>query len=169
MRAILRVIDSISEWTGKIARWFWVVVVLVMTYEVTMRYGFNAPTMWAYETSMMVGAATYALAFCYTHKHRAHVRVDVLYMRLSPRGRAIIDITGGLLLFFPLIIVLADMSVDVAWRAWLINEKSVETYWYPPIAPVRTVLAIGLILFLLQGGAQFFRDLYLLIRNKPYD
>ena len=169
MRTILRVIDSISEWVGKVARWFWVVVVLVMTYEVIMRYIFTAPTMWAYETSMMLGAITYALAFCYTHRHRAHVRVDVLYMRLSPRGRAIIDVIGALLLFFPLIILLTDISIDWAWRAWEINEKSVETYWYPPIAPVRTALAVGLILFLLQGGAQFFRDLYLLIRNKSYD
>ena len=169
MRTILRVIDSTSEWVGKVARWFWVAVVLVMTCEVIMRYVFNSPTMWAYETSMMIGAVAYALAFCYTHKHRAHVRVDVLYMRLSPRGRAIIDVIGALLLFFPLIILLADMSIDFAWRAWVINEKSVETYWYPPIAPVRTVLAIGLSLFLLQGGAQFFRDSYLLIRNKPYD
>ena len=169
MRAILKVIDSISEWTGKIARWFWIVVVLVMTFEVTMRYGFNHPTMWAYETSMMAGAVTYALAFTYTHKHRAHVRVDVLYAHLSPRSRAIIDVAGTALLFFPLIVLLASESVEIAWRAWVINEKSVETYWYPPIAPVRTALAIGLTLFLLQGGAQFFRDLYLLIRNKLYD
>ena len=169
MRTVLRVIDSVSEWTGRIARWFWVVVVLVMTYEVIMRYAFTAPTMWAYETSMMIGATTYALAFAYTHRHRAHVRVDVLYTHLSPRGKAIIDVAGALLLFFPLIILLADKSIDFAWRAWVINEKSVETYWYPPIAPVRTALALGLCLFVLQGGAQFFRDLYLLMRNKPYD
>ena len=167
MRTILRVIDSVSEWTGKIARWFWVVVVLVMTYEVIMRYAFTAPTMWAYETSMMIGATTYALAFAYTHRHRAHVRVDVLYTHLSPRGKAIIDVSGFLLFFFPFLSMLIYASVTGLWFSWSIGERLIESYWYPPAYPIRTVMFVGASLFFLQGAAQFTRDFYLLIRNKP--
>lgn len=169
MRTILKTIDAISDWTGRSARWLTALLVLVISYEVIMRYLFRAPTMWAYETAIMLGATTYALAWSYVHRHRSHVRVDVFYMRLPPRGRATIDVIGNLLLFFPLIFVLINTSIGWAWRAWLINEKSVETYWYPPVAPVRTLVALGLCLFALQGVAQFTRDLYLLIRNKPYD
>jgi len=169
MRKVLRVIDSISEWTGRTARWLWVLLVLVMTYEVTMRYVFDAPSMWAFETSAFMGTCAYTLAWAYVHKHRAHVRVDVFYTRLSPRGKAIIDVVGTLLLFLPLLILFIGVSVDWAWRAWVVNEKSVETYWYPPIAPVRTVVAIGFCLFAFQAVAQFIRDLYILVRNKAYD
>jgi len=169
MRAIIRVIDSISEWMGKIVRWLCVVLVLVMAYEVTMRYVFDAPTMWAYETSIMIGGSIFALGWAYVHRHKGHIRVDVFYERLSPKGKAIIDVIFASLFLFPLLIVLIDASVSYAWRAWLINEKSVETYWYPPAAPFRTVVAIGFCLFLLQCIAQFVRDLYLLAKNKPYD
>lgn len=169
MRAILRVIDSVSDWTGRSARWLTAVLVLVISYDVAMRYLFDAPTMWAYETAIMLGATVYAFAWSYVHRHRSHVRVDVLYLRLPPRGRAVIDVMGNLFLFFPLIFVLINISIIWAWRAWVINEKSVETYWYPPVAPVRTLVALGLVLFALQGLAQFIRDFYLLVRNKPYD
>lgn len=169
MRTILRFIDSVSDWTGRSARWLCAVLVVVMTYEVTMRHVFGAPTMWAYETSIMLGAAIYALAWSYTHRHHSHVRVDVFYTHLSPRGKASIDVIGTLLLFFPLMILFVGASVAWAWKAWAINEKMVETYWYPPAAPLRTVVAIGICLFAIQGVAQFIRDLYLLIRNKAYD
>lgn len=169
MRKILRAIDSVSEWTGNTMCWLWAALVLIMTYEVIMRYAFTKPTEWAYETSIMIGAATYALAWAYVHAHHAHVRVDVIYGRLSPRGKAIVDVIGSLLFFFPLIIVLTDHAFAWAWHAWVINEKSVETYWYPPVAPLRTVVLLGLILFGLQAVAQFIRDLYFLIRNRPYD
>jgi TRAP-type mannitol/chloroaromatic compound transport system permease small subunit len=43
------------------------------------------------------------------------------------------------------------------------------TGWYPPAGPLRTIVLLGLALFALQGFAQFIRDLYLLIRGKPYD
>jgi len=169
MRAILRLIDSLSEWTGKTARWLCVLLILVMTYEVVMRYAFNAPTLWGYETSMMIGAALYSLAWAHTHRHHGHVRVDVFYTHLSPKGKALVDVIGDLLFFTPLVLIFIYASAFWTWRAWSIGEKSVETYWYPPIAPLRTVVLIGFCLFGLQGGAQLIRDIYFLIRNKPYD
>lgn len=118
---------------------------------------------------MMLGFTLYAIGWAFAHRHHSHVRVDIFYARMSPRGKAIIDVFGALLLFFPLTIVLAIAAVHWAQTAWLINEKMVWSSWYPPTAPIRIVLAIGLALLLLQGGAQFVRDLYILIRNRPYD
>jgi len=169
MRAFIKAIDSASFWTGNTAHWLSVSLVLIMTYEVIMRYVFTAPTMWAYETVIMIGATLYALAWSYVHYQRAHVRVDVLYIHLSSRKRATIDVVCTLLFFFPVIFALVYMSGIWAWRAWEIGEKSVETYWYPPIAPVRTMVFLGITLFALQGIANFIRDAYTLLRNKPYD
>ena len=168
MRAILGGIDSISEWAGKTVRWFCAVIVLIITYEVIGRYIFNATQVWAYETSMMLGITVYAWAWAYVQKNNAHIRVDVIYARLSPRGKAAIDAVS-ILLFFPLIIQLIDSSISWAWRAWLINEKMIEGIWFPPAAPVRTVVALGFCTFALQVGARFLRDLYMLIKNKAYD
>lgn len=140
-----------------------------MTTEVVMRYAFNSPTMWSYETSMMIGGTTFAIGWAYVHKYHGHIRVDVFYERLSPRVKAILDVFFALFLLFPLLVLFIGISVSYMWQAWLIGEVSCESYWYPPLAPFRTVVAIGFCLFTLQAVAQFIRDLHMLIRNKPYD
>ena len=150
-------------------RFFCYALILIVCYDVTMRYVFNAPTEWAYETALMVGAALYALAWTYSQRHKAHMRVDIIYAHLSPRGKAIVDILGTLLVFFPLIAMLISVSFERAWHAWEVNEKSIETSWYPPLAPIRTTVFLGFCLLGFQTGAQFIRDIYLVIRKKLYD
>ena len=169
MKSILRIVDAISDWGGKIVRWFAITLVAVVTYAVIMRYIFHVQTLWTYELLLMMGASLYALGFGYAQRHRAHIRVDIFYARLSPRGRAIIDVLGGLLIFLPLSIALIYASASWAGHAWVIDERMPLTGWYPPIAPLRTVVAIGFCVLALQGMAQLIRDLYFLIRNKPYD
>jgi len=169
MRIILRIIDSLSQWTGSSARWFCLALVLVGAYDVTLRYAFNAPTVWAYETMIMLGGATYALGWTYSHLHKSHVRVDVFYVRLSPRGKALIDIIGALIFFFPLMAILIKTSISWTWTAWVRQEVMIESYWYPPAAPFRTAIALGICLFTLQGLAQFIRDSYFIVRGKALD
>jgi len=101
MRTVVRVFDSISEHTGKVVLWAAIALVLVLCYEVTMRYVFDAPTNWVMETAMMLGGTIAALGWAYTHRHHGHVRVDVIYTHLSPRGKAIIDVVCSLVFLFP--------------------------------------------------------------------
>lgn len=169
MKKILKTIDTISEYSGLAARFFSVALILVMVTEVTMRYVFNRPTMWAYEVSIFLGAAIYSMAFTYVMRHNAHVRVDVFYARFSPRGKAIIDVIGGIIVFLPLIIAILQASGAWTIKAWIMKEKSFETYWFPPLYPLRTVAFAGFILLAIQGLAKIYRDFYVLIRNKNYD
>ena len=169
MRKVLRFIDYLSDLSGKSVRWLAMILVLVMTTEVVMRYGFNHPTMWAYESSLQLGCAMYALAYCYAQRHDAHVRVDIFYTHLSPRGKATIDVICGLMMFLPVIGLLVGASWVWAIKSWTIQEKMVETYWYPPYYPLRTVVAIGWTMLGLQGLAGILRSFYTLIRNKAYD
>ena len=169
MRTTLRVIDFISAWTGRLISPLCVALVLVLCYEVTVRYAFNAPTMWAHELSMMMGGTIIVLGLAYTHHHDKHVRIDVLYMHLSPRGKAINDIICALIFLFPLLIVLTITAVDWMQFSWKMGEVSIFSHWYPPAGPSRTIVLVGFSLFALQGAARFIRDSYLLIRNKTYD
>lgn len=169
MRTALRVIDSISEYTAMIGRWLALALVLVMTYEVFMRHVFGFSNMWAHELPMMLGASLYALGYAYVQRLDAHIRVDILYVRLSPRGRAIIDVLGALVFLFPIMIIVIYASIMAAEFAWVRDERWALSVWFPPLAPLRTVIAAGFCLLLLQGGARFIRDLHILIRNKPYE
>lgn len=167
MRIVIRFIDSVSETSGKVICWACVALVLVLVYEVTARYVFNAPTIWAYDTSTMLGGTIAAVGWVYTHRVGGHVRIDVIYTCLSSRGKAAIDVICALLLLFPLFSAIVYASAYRMWFAWSMGEVSIESYWYPPAGPIYTVMFLGFSLFFLQAVAHFIRDLHLLIRNKP--
>ena len=44
---LVRVIDTFSEWSGRIFAWLIIPLVVGATYEVFARYLFNRPTIWA--------------------------------------------------------------------------------------------------------------------------
>jgi TRAP-type mannitol/chloroaromatic compound transport system permease small subunit len=169
MDTLLQIVDRVSAGVGSVMRWVAVAIVVLAAYEVVMRYVFNSPTQWGYEILLMLGAAMYSLSWAYVHSVRGHIRVDVLYTRLSARGRGLIDVVLTLLYFFPLIGVMVYMSGDRMIRAWETGEKSIETYWYPPLGPVRTAVFLGFCLFALQGVAQFIRDLRQLLGSQGND
>lgn len=167
MRKIVQVIESISEWGGRIVSWLCLALVLVLFYEVVMRYVFDSPTIWVHLTSMMLGLALITGGLAYTHRYHAHVRVDVFYSLLSPRGKALADAVLNILVFFPFVITIIYSSGVRMCSAWSVNEVMTQTYWYPPAAPARTVFFLGFCLFAFQGVAQFIRDIHFVKVNKP--
>jgi TRAP-type mannitol/chloroaromatic compound transport system permease small subunit len=169
MRYILKAIDNLTMWGGMGARWLSAFMIIVIVIEVFMRYVMNAPTKWAYETAMMTGAAMYAFGFAYAERLNAHVRVDVFYHNYSPRQKAISDALLGLLFFLPVIALTFAGAWSWVLKSWRIGEKSVESFWYPPLYPLRTVIFIGWTLLLLQGLAGLYRNFYHWIKGRPYD
>ncbi len=162
MRKVLWVLESISQWSGRVVCCFCLGLVLLLTFEVFMRYVLSSPTIFSYEIATMMGVTIGAGGLAYTHLHHGHVRVDVIWRLLSPRGRAIADIIGGLLLFFPLIILITWVAAEWTQFSIGIGEIMTKTYLYPPAWPVRAMMTLGFFMFIPQGIAKLIRDIYLL-------
>ena len=164
MRALLRAINFASEWSGRIVSFLWPLVVLVIAYETTLRYAFNAPTRWAHETTIFLCAIAFIIGGAYAHYYRKHVSVDMFYNRCSPRGRAILD-----LITFPFFCLFLGIllwgGADRAWGAVMLGETS-GSPWDPPIYPILLMIPLGAFLLLLQGLAKFVGDLALVIGRK---
>lgn len=126
-----------------------------------MRYVLNAPTKFSYEIATMMGVTVGAGGLAYTHLHQGHVRVDVIWRLLPPRGKAMADVIGSLLLFFPLIIVVTYVSAEWAQFSFVQGEIMTKTTLYPPAWPVRVIMALGFFMFIPQGVAKLIRDIYL--------
>jgi len=169
MRKIIKAIDTTNEWMGSSVRWIVVFLLLVICTEVFMRYVLNEPTIQGPVIATMSGAAVYSLSWGFVHLHKRHIRVDVFYARFPPRGKAFIDVLLAILFLLPFIGLMCYAGWNWVWYAWSTNERSLQTYWYPITGPIRTAVFIGLCLFALQGLAQFYRDVYRLVRNKAYD
>lgn len=166
LRKLLTYIDWLSETSGQIGKWFALILVFVGSFETIARHFFNAPTIWAYDSMCMAGGVLYMLGASYNYLHDSHTRVDLLYMRGTPRTKAIIDIICSLVLFFPLMLVMFKLAVEWAAKAWRINEVMFNSFWYPPAAPYRTIFALGLLLLILQGVARLIRDIHFVIKGE---
>lgn len=158
--------DSVVKSLGEIVKYLVLFLVLLMSYEVMMRYLFNAPTLWGYDTAIMTGTVIYAIAWAYADLFDQHVRVDILYSRWTKPRKAIVDILGGIVFFIPFIATMLYSSFTWMWESWATHEIRNETFWYPPAAPIRTVFFLGVVLFLLRGVIRLTRDIYFVAKGK---
>jgi TRAP-type mannitol/chloroaromatic compound transport system permease small subunit len=150
----LAAIDGLSTATGWLAGWLMVPMTLAVTYEVIARYAFNAPTVWAYDTTYMLFGAQFMLAAAYTLLKGGHIRTDVFYERWSPRTRATIDTVSYVFFFFPGMAFVLYAGFVEAWHSWQIGERSDWSAWRPVIYPLKAVIPVTAALLLLQGVSE---------------
>jgi len=158
-------VGTVSEWSGRIVSIAVPVLIVTICYDVLMRYAFNAPTNWSFELSYMLGTAIISLGLPYVHYHSSHVRVDVVYSRLSPRGRLILDSVLTIVLFFPLVFIWTRIFAVNTWQSFVMQEISYDSLWYPMLWPFKLVIFIGFLLLLIQGAATFMRDVLTLAKG----
>jgi TRAP-type mannitol/chloroaromatic compound transport system permease small subunit len=157
----VRVIDTISTWSGQIAAWLVVPLILVMSYEIAVRYLLQ-PTLWAYDVSYMLYGTSFMLGTAYTLRRGAHIRTDFLYQKWPVKVQAAVDAACYLLLFFPGIAVFLWIGSDFAWRSMLQGERSAGSAWMPVIYPLKAIIPVGTALLLLQGAAELLKCWYAL-------
>ena len=170
MKRFLSIIDGMNEWMGNWVRLLVYVFIGLICIEVLLRYGFNHPTIQLPVIVTMTAAAMYVLSLGNIARQDGHVRIDVLSRLLSQRGKAVLEVVLGALFFFPVIGAMVASAAGWTWYAWSIDERDTQTFWYARIGPIRTVVLVGLILYLLQGVAIFVRNLDILFgRKEPHD
>lgn len=165
IRKYIFYMDKVSDWSGKIACWIIVPLVLGTVYDVIMRYAFQAPTRWAYELTWMEYGALFMLGGAYGLLHNLHVRVDVVYKQYPKRVQLWFDAIVYLFIFMPLYFILIKSSISFAADAWMIWEVSSISYWQPYIYPIKTVMPVAFILMFLQGISEFIKIATLAIKG----
>ncbi len=158
MFKIDRAIDTFNEKFGFYASYLVLPLIIVVVFEVFMRYAFNAPTTWAFELTVFLYGIHFCFALAYAHKHNTHVAIDVFESRLSPKARLILRITTNAVLFLPSMGLLSFYVSVLAVNSWQQWEHA-SSSWAPPIYPIKTLMAVGFILFLLQGVAKLIQDI----------
>ncbi|MFC1965214.1 TRAP transporter small permease subunit [Chloroflexota bacterium] len=167
MKSLFNIIDNVNEWTGKVVSYLTLVIMVIIVYEVAVRYGFDRPTQWVHETSGFLFGGMFILGGGYVLLHRGHLNMDIFYNRWSPRTRAIIDLATSVL-FFLFCGLLLWGGIEMAWKSVEIREFT-PSYWGPPIYPLKLAIPVGASLILLQGLVKFARDLILVITGKEAD
>jgi TRAP-type mannitol/chloroaromatic compound transport system permease small subunit len=159
-------IDLFSLWIGRIVCWLTIPLFGAMVYEIFMRYAFVAPTMWAYDISRMIYGALFMLGAGYALSKGVHIRADFIYRNWSPRTQGMIDAFLYIVFYFPGLIVFLWTSLDFAGLAWMRGERGMDTAWMPYVAPIKSVLPIGIALLLIQGVSETLKSLYAATRGR---
>lgn len=164
MKYVLNGVNTVSEWTGKGLSIIVLIIIGLLLGEITLRYVFNAPTIWVHETSQHLFGAYSVLAGAYVLFKRQHITVDVIYRRFSPRTRAILDLVTSIM-FFLFVGAMLVYGVQMALYSIELRQTSISP-WHPPVYPLKCLLPLGAFLILLQGLAHFIRALSMAVRGR---
>lgn len=162
---ITNIIDKINERVGKFCAFAAVLVMLVMVYEVLSRKIFNAPTIWAFETSTMIYGFLMITIAGYGLLTKSIVSVDIFSAKLSEKNQHKLSICMYLLFFFPFVTLMLQPAFQFAVNSWSIRELS-WSQWAPPVYPIKTFLPIGLFLLWLQGISELLKSVIYLLEHK---
>lgn len=165
MQKLLRLaslIDTISEWVGKLTYWLVLVMVLVGVWNVVGRYlgrfiGANLTSNAFIETQWYIFDLVFLLGAAYALKHDEHVRVDIFYKGWPPRRKALANLIGTFLFLIPfclMVIYFSWGSIVESWRIWEISPDPGGL----PRYPIKSMIIVSFILLIFQGIAEMIKN-----------
>ncbi|PYF82442.1 MULTISPECIES: TRAP transporter small permease subunit [Marinomonas] len=152
---LLRCIDTVSEWTGKLCAWSLFAVGCFITYEVVMRYVFNAPTIWVDEVSRVLMVWSVYLAAAFALKHKEMVVIELVFRTPGTLGRKLSDSFALVFMF-----IFAVVSCFYGFELWMkstLAGHTTDTYLALPKWFTHAPVWLGSGLLVLQGIAELIR------------
>lgn len=143
-----RIVDTLASLAGVLL----IALMLLICYEVVMRYFFARPPAWAIEISEAMLLYITFLGTAWLLKVGGHVAVDIVYAQLNPKVKLSLDvITSAMGLVICLI--LTWYSGASAWDHFLRGARLTQALDYPKVILLAIIPAGFLTL-----SAQFLRQ-----------
>ena len=163
---IIRIINLINKLIGETVSWLTLFMVLITFLVVVLRYGFNIGFIWMQESVRFMYAAVFLLCAGYTLLKDKHVRVDVLYLNLSERSKAIVDLFGSVFLLLPVCFVIFYYSWSYVINSWQQMEGSIEERGLHLVFIMKTFIWLFAILVSMQSLATIINSFIILKKIK---
>lgn len=165
IKKLIRCVESLNKQVGKASCYLIFVFMFLMVYEVIARYFFESPTIWVHEVCGYVFAGYIALTGGWVLLEKGHVAVDIIYERFPDRVKQVADVIVSLVALF-MFLVLFWQGYKFAWHAFSTGQHS-HTLFGPPLWPVKTMLPLGALLFILQILADLGRSVMAFKERRP--
>ena len=152
----VRNVDALNYRVGRVAMYLFFAMGAILLASTASRLALGVPINWALEMSQFVLSAYYLLGGAYSLQLDAHVRMDLLYDRLSARKRAVTDaITILFVIFFLAVLLWGGVS---STRYAITYDQVNYTAWAPKLWPIKSIMTLGVLLMLLQALSSFCKD-----------
>lgn len=144
-----RTVDAL----GRAAAWLNLGMVGATCVVVALRYAFDTGAIFLQESIVYMHGAAFLAGLSYALRHDAHVRVDLLYSRMAPRRRALVDLVGHVALLMPLCAAVFVVSLPYAADSWAVLERSPEVAGIPAVFVLKTLIPAAAALLFAQAAA----------------
>ena len=160
IHSLINWLEKISEWCGNAVSWCVLVMVLIISYDVFMRFFFHIGSVALQELEWHLFAIIFLLGASYTLKHDGHVRVDIFYQskKFSDVHRAWIDLLGTLIFLIPFCVLIIISSWEFVSYSFRIAEGSPDPGGLPFRFILKAAIPVGFLLLLIQGVALILRS-----------
>ncbi|WP_444918617.1 TRAP transporter small permease subunit [Microbulbifer sp. JMSA003] len=152
-------LERLTSHTGQLLSWFTWAMVLLQSCVVVMRHGFNTGSIALQESVIYLHGAAFMLGLAYALQTDAHVRVDVIYRRMSARAKAWVNAIGYLIFLLPLCVFLFTSSWHFVLNSWSVFEDSANAGGLPGVFLLKSLIPLSAVTLALAGLAQFIRAL----------
>jgi TRAP-type mannitol/chloroaromatic compound transport system permease small subunit len=163
-----RAIDWLTTWIGYLASFAMLASCTVCCVNAVVRYSFSRSSNFWLEIQWYFFGAMFMLAAAYVLRLNEHVRVDLIYGKLPPRGRLWIDIGGTVLFLLPTCILLGWLTFEMFWKALLTHEESANSAGLP-LWPALLMFPFGFGLLILQGISELIKRFEALRGGMAFD
>lgn len=155
-------IEGLNDRIGSVLRWLALAMVLIGAFNALARYltrfaGVPLSSNALNELQWYLFSLIFLLGAAYGLRRDVHVRVDVLYQRLSARRQAWIDLVGTLVFLLPFSILMLKVSWPVVKASWAVRETSPDPGGLSRY-PIKAVVLVSFALLTLQGLAHLIRQ-----------
>jgi TRAP-type mannitol/chloroaromatic compound transport system permease small subunit len=171
LRNIAKGVDRLNGWIGASIRWLVLIMILVGAYNAIARYatkfaGVSLSSNALYELQWYLFSFIFLLGAAYAVDRDAHVRVDVVYSKLTDKGRAWVDLLGTLILLLPFTAMMTWLSIPAIRNSWRVREMSSDPGGLPRY-PIKTLVIVSFALLVLQGLSQLIKQIEILRGRTP--
>ena len=165
LKLLLNIIDTITEWSGKISQFFLLPIIGLTIIEVILRYFFNAPTVWLWPITTLFFGGFIILTGAYTLLNEEHIRIDIVWGHFNIRKKAIANVVSSFL-FFLYTLALIKFGWNFAYDSAIMLERDLGGVVPVPLWPSKVVFYIAVVLMFCQGAANLIRDLSMVSKGR---
>lgn len=162
----MNIINTINRLIGETISWLTLFMVLVTVLVVVLRYGFNIGYIWMQESVRFMYSGVFLLCAGYTLLKDKHVRVDVIYLNLSLKNKALVDLLGSIFLLLPVCFVIFYYSWSYVINSWEQMEGSIEERGLHLVYIMKTFIWLFAILVSLQSISNIINSFKILKNNS---
>lgn len=151
-------IDRAIDAIGRAVAWLNLGMTAATCIVVLLRYAFDTGAIALQESVVYMHGAALLFGLSYALQHDAHVRVDLLYSRLQPRTKHLVNLFGHVLLLMPLCAAIVLVSWPYAVESWAVLEGSQEVGGVPAVFLLKTLIPLASAALFVQAAALAVRE-----------